>query len=519
MRKAVLLAAVLLLTWLLTSALPATELLDFTALTIPELDGDAERGARLAEQSCVACHGPEGVGVGPIPALAGMPADTFIKTMHLLRAGKRESATMGQLSAPMTDQQFADLAAYFSGLASPEQPHGLGDGPLHQVSAAVCQWCHEDIYRQWSGSMHAKSTALRDPIHELMYRQEVGDPRAEGQLHQRSQRYPVCLQCHAPNAALDKTTKLDAMPAYEEGVNCIACHQIAGYYGVRQEGGGLRMGMAAYQTADILQGPTGYAFDQVRRADDDADPYADNPHLDKLDALGQRVTASLPLQGNPRMLRSNDLCLGCHHLRPNPQGVPLCATGDEIAESGSQVTCQSCHMPIAEGFANHSMGGGHDPAMLARAVKLTVDVTPGSDGVVAEVVLLNQLPHKMPTGAPFRNVQVLVSALDENGEVLWQNFTEHAQHEAPEAYLFYQLADDEGKPAMPPVATQVGNDSRLQPHERRVIRYEIPGRPAVVRAEMLYNLVFEGMKPRIMELTDDTELLQPRRMAFYEVRL
>jgi hypothetical protein len=43
--------------------------------------------------------------------------------------------------------------------------------------------------------------------------------------------------------------------------------------------------------------------------------------------------------------------------------------------------------------------------------------------------------------------------------------------------------------------------------------------PAVVRAEMLYNLVFEPMKPRIMELTDDAELLKPRRMAFYEARL
>jgi len=518
MRKAVLPAAVLLLSWLLTGALPASELLDYEVLAIPPLIGDAERGARLAEQSCIACHGPEGVGVGPIPALAGMPAEAFVRTMHLLRAGKRESATMGQLSAGMSDQQFADLGTYFSSLAPPEEPHGLGDGPLHQVSAAVCQWCHEDIYRQWSDSMHAKSTALRDPIHELMYRQEVGDPRAAGQLHQRSQRYPVCLQCHAPNAALDEITKLDAMPAYEEGVNCIACHQIAGYRGVRREGGGLRLGMAAYETAQVLQGPTGYAFDQVRRAAAD-DPHRDNPHLDKLDTFGQRVTASLPLQGNPRILRSNDLCLGCHHLRPNPQGVPLCATGDEIADSGSQVTCQSCHMPIAEGFANHSMGGGHDPAMLARAVQLTVDVEPAGTGVVAEVILHNQLPHKMPTGAPFRNVQVQVSALDENGAVLWQNFTGHAQQEAPEAYLFYQLADDEGKPAMPPVATQVGTDSRLQPHERRVIRYEIPVRPAVVRAELLYNLVFEGMKPRIMELTDDAELLQPRRMAFYEARL
>jgi hypothetical protein len=52
-----------------------------------------------------------------------------------------------------------------------------------------------------------------------------------------------------------------------------------------------------------------------------------------------------------------------------------------------------------------------------------------------------------------------------------------------------------------------------------VLSYDIPVKPAVVRAELLYNLVFEGMKPRIMELTDDAELLKPRRMAFYEARL
>lgn len=479
------------------------------------LTGDVDVGESLANQYCVACHGPGGVGLGPIPSLAGMQAQSFQETMKLLRSGKRESPTMGQLSAEMTDQQFADLAAYFSGLEPVTDP--LEQQRLHHVSAAACQWCHEDIYRQWAGSMHAKSTALRDPIHEMMYRQEVGDPREEGQLHQRSQRYPVCLQCHAPNAAKDGSTKLDAMAAYSEGVNCVACHQISGYKGVRGEGGALRLGLQAYETSSVLQGPMGYPFDKVRAFEGPDD--AGNPHVDKLDAFGQRVSATLPMQGNPGMLRGNDLCLGCHHLRPNPQGVPLCATGDEFDASGAQVTCQSCHMPIADGVAHHGMPGGHDVAQLARAVQLTVDVEPIESGVRANVVMQNQLPHKMPTGAPFRNVQVKVTALDANGKVLWENYTDDPQKEAPDAFLFYQLADDEGNPAMPPVATQVGVDSRLAPHERRVLTYEIPVKPAVVRAEMFYNLVFKGMKPRVMEYTEDETLLEPKRMAFFEAHV
>jgi len=479
------------------------------------LAGDAAVGEQLANTFCAACHGPGGEGMGPNPAIAGMSEELFVGIMQAFRSGKRESPTMGALSGGLTDEQFKDMAAYY-GQFEPVAHEFRIDGPLHHVSASVCQSCHEDIYRQWSGSMHAKSTALRDPIHELLYRQEVGDPRAEGQLHQRSQRYPVCLQCHAPNAAKDQVTKLDAKDAYAEGVNCVACHQISGYKGVRRAEGGLRLGIMAYDTSgDTLQGATGFPFDKTAN-----ETVRGNPHIatGTVDTFGQVIPAALPLQGNPRMMRSSELCLGCHHLRPNPQGVPLCATGDEIEASGSQVTCQSCHMPIAEGFANHSMGGGHDPAMLSRAVKLTVDVEPNGEGVQAHVVIENQLPHKMPTGAPFRNIQVKVTALDAAGNVLWTNFEKHAQQEDPRSYLFYQLADDEGKPSMPPTATQVGIDSRLEPHERRVLTYDIPVQPAVVRAEMLYNLVFEGMKPRIRELSEEADL-DARRMAFYEARL
>lgn len=476
--------------------------------------GDAAKGEQLATTYCSACHGLSGEGMGPNPPLAGISEDYFVRTMQAFREGKRQSATMGALSSGLTDEQFHDMAAYYAQFEAVAQEFRI-DGPLHHVSASVCQTCHEDIYRQWSGSMHAKSTALRDPIHELLYRQEVGDPREEGQIHRASGRYPVCLQCHAPNAAKDQVTKLDAMDAYAEGVNCVACHQISGYKGVRRPEGGLRLGIMAYDTAATLQGSTGFPFDATRK------DLPGNPHVPTgdVDAFGQVIPAALPLQNNPRMLRSSEFCLGCHHLRPNPQGVPLCATGDEIEASGSQVTCQSCHMPVANGFANHSMGGGHDPAMLRRAVKMHVEVERSGSGVTANVVMVNQLPHKMPTGAPFRNMQVKVTALDAEGNVLWSNFEKHAQQEDPKSYLFYQLADDEGKPAMPPVATKVGIDSRLEPHERRVLSYEIPVEPAVVRAELIYNLVFEGMKANVMKLTDDEQLLKPRRMALYEARL
>ena len=107
-----------------------------------------------------------------------------------------------------------------------------GDTPIHQVSSEVCKSCHQDVYRQWKGSMHAQSTALEDPIHATFYKMVIGDPTKEGVTAKASGKYPVCLQCHAPNAARDKTTKLDAMAAYSEGVNCVACHTLKSYKGI-----------------------------------------------------------------------------------------------------------------------------------------------------------------------------------------------------------------------------------------------------------------------------------------------
>lgn len=487
-------------------------------LSIPAAaEVDIEAGAALAGQSCASCHGAAGEGMGPNPPIAGIPENEFVQMMHEFRSGERESGTMGALSAGLSDEAIEQLAAFYASLDAAEPAAFQVEGPLHHVSAEVCASCHQEIYDEWKQSMHRNSTALKDPIHELMYRGEVGDPRKHDQVHNRSGTFPVCLNCHAPNAARDQVTKLDAKDAYAEGVSCVTCHQISGYRGVEREGGGLRLGILAYEMDENrLQGPRGFPFDQVAKHDSDVT----NPHIPRQDASGNHVDAALPMDSNPSMMKSSQLCLGCHEQRPNPQGVPLCDTGSEIDESGSQVTCQSCHMPTTGDHASHRMGGGHDPHMLSRAVRMEVKARRNGENVRADVEITNLLPHKMPTGAPFRNVKVRVTALDSTGNVVWENYTDHPQHEAPEAYMFYQLGDDEGKPAMPPVATQVRQDTRLEPHEQRVISYdEIPTEAAYVRAEMLYNLVFEPMKPRIMELGATAEHLAPRSMAFHEARV
>ncbi len=397
-------------------------------------------------------------------------------------------------------------------LAEDEAEEGFN---LRHVSSEVCANCHQDIYRQWKGSMHANSTALSDPIHGTFYRQEAGDPTEEGVIHKQSGTFPVCLQCHAPNAAIDKTTKLDAKPAYTEGVNCVACHTLASYKGIEGPDGKLRLGMLSYEIADVLQGPSGMNNRLAELASSGDDLFGGagvggvssqkpNPHFgEPVEFEGKQIPA-LPMEGNPRLVKSSDACMGCHDQRNNPHGVPLCQTGNEYRDSGSEVNCISCHMPIADGLANHAMGGGHDPVMVSRAVIFDIDTVTDGDTLKTTVYLKNQLPHSMPTGAPFRNVYLKLTAYDENGAVVWESAEGHPAQDDPQAYFSYSMQDDEGKPAMPPAATQPGKDTRLAPHEERTLVYEIPAATvALVRGELYYNLLWPVLVERFSHLPKD----------------
>jgi hypothetical protein len=388
---------------------------------------------------------------------------------------------------------------------------------IHHVSSEVCANCHQEIFKQWQGSMHANSTALKDPIHGTFYKQVVGDPTEEGVLHKASGKYPICLQCHAPNAAKDKKTKLDELAAYSEGVNCVACHTLKKYNGIKGEDGKMRLGMLSYDIADTLQAPQGInnGLAQLASASDDlfggvgvggADSQKPNPHLgEAVEFEGEEIQA-LPMEGNPRLMKSSDACMGCHDQRNNPHGVPLCQTGNEYIDSATNVNCLSCHMPVAGGIADHSMGGGHDHAMLRRSVLFDMATEPAGDVLKTTVFIKNQQPHAMPTGAPFRNIYVKLTAYDDSGEPIWQNAEGHPAKDDPQAYMSYSLQDDEGMPAPPPTATKAGDDTRLKPHEARELVYEIPAEGvALVRAELYYNLLWPGLVEKFSHLPDDVK--------------
>jgi cytochrome c553 len=77
---------------------------------------DAEAGKAKAAV-CVACHGPEGVSSNPLwPNIAGQKDQYLIKQMKAFRDGERMDPLMSPMSAGLSDDDIANLAAYYSGL-------------------------------------------------------------------------------------------------------------------------------------------------------------------------------------------------------------------------------------------------------------------------------------------------------------------------------------------------------------------------------------------------------------------
>ncbi|HVY65806.1 MAG TPA: c-type cytochrome [Gammaproteobacteria bacterium] len=113
--------------------------------------GSAEAGQTKAA-TCAACHGPDGNSVTPDwPMLAGQHAAYIVKQLKAFKNGDRQNVTMKPFADMLSDQDMADIAAYFS--AQKPSPKGadpalvnLGQqiyrGGIPQRGIAACIACH-----------------------------------------------------------------------------------------------------------------------------------------------------------------------------------------------------------------------------------------------------------------------------------------------------------------------------------------------------------------------------------------
>lgn len=82
--------------------------------TSSAIAGDVAAGKALSVR-CSACHGANGISVGPLwPNLAGQKEQYLVKQIKAFRDGVRKDPTMAPMVAGLTDDDVANLAAYYA---------------------------------------------------------------------------------------------------------------------------------------------------------------------------------------------------------------------------------------------------------------------------------------------------------------------------------------------------------------------------------------------------------------------
>jgi len=111
---------------------------------------DAQRGSTKV-QMCIGCHGIVGYQadfpqVYHVPKIAGQDAKYIVAALTAYRSGDRKFPTMRSVAAPLTDQDIADIAAYYSQLGKPDGavPAALETPVPDKIrgSVATCVACH-----------------------------------------------------------------------------------------------------------------------------------------------------------------------------------------------------------------------------------------------------------------------------------------------------------------------------------------------------------------------------------------
>lgn len=169
-------------------------------------------------------------------------------------------------------------------------------------SSQECSQCHEQPYREWSESWHAQ--AWIDP-----------DVRALSNDFANTD----CIDCHAPRPVFETGLANRVLPRAsrrEEGVDCIACHQLPD--------GGM---------AGTLDRPDAACRPQVRRE-----------------------------------LAQVEFCAPCHDQHKTV------TQWRETRYAAQGIGCIDCHMPYRNGDPNqgrdHTMHGGHSIELVRAAVAL-----------------------------------------------------------------------------------------------------------------------------------------------------
>lgn len=123
-----------------------------------EIKGDAKAGESKVAM-CIGCHGIKGYQasfpeVHKVPMISGQSAKYIVSALSAYRAAERKHPTMRGIADSLTDQDMADVAAYYSVNGAVEGAPAIPAKPSREPSAKVaelltkgnCISCHGDNF-------------------------------------------------------------------------------------------------------------------------------------------------------------------------------------------------------------------------------------------------------------------------------------------------------------------------------------------------------------------------------------
>ncbi len=137
------------------------------AVFAQDVKGDPTAGEKKISM-CIGCHGILGYHAGfpevhRVPKISGQGAKYIATALHAYKKGERKHPSMRGIADTLTDQDIADLAAYYSsnGVISgqaplPKAPEGSGKA-MELVTKGGCVSCHGDNFSKPIDPSYPKS--------------------------------------------------------------------------------------------------------------------------------------------------------------------------------------------------------------------------------------------------------------------------------------------------------------------------------------------------------------------------
>lgn len=129
----------------------AATIVALTAFASAHAAGNPVAGKNKSN-SCAACHGPDGNSAAPnFPKLAGQHESYIVKQLMDFKSGARKDPVMSAQAANLSEQDMADLAAYYSSQTmkpgkTDEQLAEVGEriwrGGNPESNVPACTGCH-----------------------------------------------------------------------------------------------------------------------------------------------------------------------------------------------------------------------------------------------------------------------------------------------------------------------------------------------------------------------------------------